>query len=133
MSKLVEELKQDHKVIAETLNKVRGLGIASEEGQSTLLSAKDGLLAHLKKEDEQLYPVLNNAAKSDDNLKRQLDMFAKDMEEISIGALEFFAKYSSGGSGIEFAKDFGSLFATLSQRIRNEESIIYKKYDELKQ
>ncbi len=133
MSRLVEELKQDHKVIAETLNKVKGLGITSEEGQSTLLSAKAGLLAHLKKEDEQLYPVLNNAAKSDDNLKRQLDIFAKDMEGISIGALEFFAKYSSGGSGIEFAKDFGSLFATLSQRIGKEESIIYKKYDELKQ
>ncbi len=133
MSKLVEELKKDHAVIAETLNKVKKLGIVSTEGQNTLLAAKNGLLAHLKNEDEQLYPVLNNAAKSDANLKRNLEMFAKDMDTISKTALEFFDKYSAGGSGIEFARDFGKLFATLSQRISKEERIIYKEYDKLKQ
>ncbi len=133
MSKLVEELKKEHATIAETLNKVNVLGISSEEGQNTLLSAKSGLLAHLKKEDEYLYPILNKAAESDANLKRTLEMFAKDMEAISKAALEFFKKYSGGGSGLEFAKGFGRLFATLSQRIHREENVIYKKYDELKQ
>ncbi len=133
MSKLVDELKREHSVIVETLNKVKSLSITSEEGQNTLLAAKSGLLAHLKKEDEQLYPVLNNAAESDAVLKRTLDTFAKDMDEISKVALEFFEKYSTGGSGIEFAKDFGRLYAALSQRISKEENIIYAKYDELKQ
>ena len=38
MSKLVEkqELIKEHAVIAETLNKVKGRGIASTEGQNTL-------------------------------------------------------------------------------------------------
>jgi len=62
-----------------------------------------------------------------------LDNFAKDMEVISEAAFEFFEKYSTGGSGIEFAKDFGRLFALLSQRISKEENIIYKKYEELNQ
>ena len=125
MSNLVEELKSDHAVIAETLNKVKNLGITSEEGQNILLAAKNGLLAHLRKEDEQLYPVLNNAAESNAALKQTLDMFAKDMEVISKAALDFFDKYSTGGSGVEFAKDFGRLFATLSQRISKEENILY--------
>ena len=133
MSKLVDELKREHSAIVETLNKVKSLRITSEEGQNTLLAAKSGLLAHLNKEDEQLYPVLNNAAESDAVLKRTLDTFAKDMDEISKVALEFFEKYSTGGSGIEFAKDFGRLYAALSQRISKEENIIYAKYDELKQ
>ena len=133
MSALVEELRNEHTVIAETLNKVKTLGISSEEGQSTLLAAKMGLLAHLKKEDEQLYPVLRNAAKSDARLKKTLDTFARDMDAISQTALEFFDKYSTGGSGIEFAKDFGRLFATLSMRISSEEKIVYAKYDELMQ
>ncbi len=133
MSKLVDELKRDHSVIAETLNKVKSLGITSEEGQNTLLTAKSGLLAHLRKEDTQLYPVLNNAAESDATLKQTLVMFAKDMEGISKAALEFFEKYSTGGSGMEFAKDFGSLIAALSQRIGKEENTIYAKYDELNQ
>jgi len=131
MSKLVDELKKEHSIIVETLNKVRSLGITTEEGQNTLLAAKSGLLAHLKKEDEQLYPVLKNAAESDANLKRTLDLFAKDMDEISKAVLRFFDKYSKGGSGIEFAKDFGRLYGTLSQRISKEENIIYKRYDEL--
>lgn len=131
MSKLVEELKSDHKVIAATLNKVSGLGISSPEGQKTLLAAKSGLLAHLKKEDGHLYPVLKNAATADADLKRTLDMFAKDMVIISMAAVEFFDKYARGGDGLAFAKDFGRLYATLSQRISREENVLYKKFDEI--
>ncbi len=131
MSKLVEELKKEHTVIVKVLNKVKSLGITSIEGQKTLLAAKSGLLAHLKKEDEQLYPVLQTAAESNPNLKQTLDIFAKDMEEISQAALDFFEKYSTGGLGLEFAKDFGTLFATLSNRIRREERTLYSKFNEL--
>lgn len=131
MSKLVEELKNDHKVIAATLNKVNSLGIASQEGQKTLLSVRGGLLAHLKKEDGQLYPVLKKAAESDPTFKRTLDTFAKEMVVVSMSAVEFFDKYARGGDGIAFAKDFGRLYATLSQRITKEENVLYKKYDEV--
>jgi len=133
MSKLIEELKKEHVVISEIFNKIKELGITSKEGQNTLLTAKTGLLAHLKKEDAQLYPVLNKAAARDSNLKRTLDLFAKDMDEISKIAFDFFNKYAKGGSGLEFAKDFGKLYATFTQRIRKEENTIYAKYDELEQ
>ena len=132
MSNLVDELKKEHSLLVETLNKVQKLGITSQEGQKTLFQAKQGLLAHLKKEDEQLYPILNLAADNDINLKSTLDIFAKNMEDISKTALGFFEKYATGGSGIEFAKDFGILFSALSQRIRKEENIIYKTFNELK-
>ena len=132
MPKLIEELKKEHTVIVETLNRIKKLGISSAEGKNTLLAAKNILLAHLKKEDEQLYPFLNKVAKNNDNLARILEIFAKDIDIISKTALDFFDKYSTSYSGIEFAKSFGNLFATLSQRISKEEKIIYKKYDELK-
>lgn len=133
MSKLVDELKNDHSVLSETLKKIKSLGISSADGQEMLLAAKSGLLTHLKKEDEQLYPVLYNAAKSDANLKQTLDFFAKDMDVISKTAFGFFDKYSEGGSGLEFAEDCGQLFATFSQRLRKEEDIIYAEYDKLEQ
>jgi len=132
MSQLISELKKEHVVIAETLNKVKQIGITSAEGQNTLLAAKKGLVAHLKKEDDQLYAFLNKKAESDASLKRTLDAFVMDMEGITKAALEFFEKYSKGGSGLEFAKDFGRLYAVLSQRIYKEENVVYKKYDELK-
>ncbi len=131
MSKLIEELKKEHGVIASTLDKIRELKVTSKEGQKKLIDAKAGLLAHLEKEDKQLYPTLKSAAEKDANLKRMLDMFAQDMNGISQAALAFFENYTKGGSGIEFAKDFGRLFATLKQRISKEEGIIYKKFNEL--
>ena len=131
MSKLIDELKEEHTTITTTLNKVEKIGAFSKKGQDVLLSAKSALLSHLKKEDEQLYPVLHESAKKDTALKRTLDMFAKDMEEISKSVLEFFDKYSEGGSGMEFAKDYGRFFAALSSRIRREEDILYAKYNEI--
>jgi hypothetical protein len=128
---LVERLKRDHAFIVDALNKVKERGISSKEGQDTLLSAKTALLAHLKAEDEQLYPPLKKEAEKNDTLKGTLDVFAREMETVSKDALRFFDKYSGGGSGLEFARDFGRLYAALSQRIWREENILYPHYDTL--
>ncbi len=96
-----------------------------------LMAAKGALLAHLAKEDKELYPTLNKVAETDAQLKSTLDFYAKDMDEISKSALAFFDKYSAGGSGLEFAKDLGSLFGNLASRVRKEESTLYLKYNEL--
>ena len=133
MSELVTELKNEHTFIVDTLNKAKDLVVTSKEGQSTLHAAKSAFLAHLKKEDEQLYPALKKAAENDFILKQTLIKFSKDMEEVSKAAIEFFDKYSEGSEGIEFAKDFGRLYITLSRRINKEEDVIYEKYDELVQ
>jgi iron-sulfur cluster repair protein YtfE (RIC family) len=133
MSKLVEELKRDHVLMVDMLNRVKELGITKKEGQDILISAKASLLAHLKKEDKDLYPALKKAAETNSSVKQTLEIFAKDMEEISKFALQFFDKYSHGGSGIEFARDFGKLFATLTGRMRKEEDILYREYDKISQ
>jgi|LGOV01.1.fsa_nt_gb iron-sulfur cluster repair protein YtfE (RIC family) len=131
MSRLVEQLKNEHIAICDALSKVKSFGITSEDGRKAMLAAKNGLLAHLRKEDLQLYPVMHKAAQSDNSLKGTLDVFAKDMDVISKNALDFFAKYEKGGSNMEFAKDFGTLIATLNHRIRREENTLYAKFDEL--
>jgi len=129
---LIDDLKKDHVDIVNTLTKVKELGITTKEGQARLLAAKEGLLAHLKKEDEQLYPYLRKEAETDGGLKNLLETFAKDMDGISKAALDFFAKYASGGSNVEFAKDFGGLTAALSKRIRQEENLLYPEYSKRK-
>lgn len=131
MAILIDELKSEHSKIVDVLNEVKGKDIRLKETQEKLLSAKAGLLAHLNKEDEKLYPVLKRAAEKDKNLQQTLDMFAKDMEDISSFALSFFDKYSQGGLGIEFAQDFGRLTATLSGRIRKEENVLFVAYEKL--
>ena len=131
MSELVEELKMEHTFITENFERIRSFGMTSKEGQDILLSIKNALLAHLEKQDRQLYPVLRKEAESNKTLKQTLDIFASDMKDVSEMAFAFFEKYSKGGSGMVFAKDFGRFFAALSQRIGKEERIIYAEYDEL--
>ncbi len=131
MSTLIEELKNEHRSIAETINEVNRLGIGTKEGQDMLMAAKNSFLTHIKKEDEQIYPLLYRAAEHDPELKRTLEIYATDMNKISKAVLEFFEKYSYGDSGFEFSKDYGTLYTTLSLRIAKEETVIYKKFDDL--
>ncbi len=131
MSKLVEELKQEHAVLVEVLGEIQKLGSGSQETKDKLSAVKAGLLNHLLKEDNQLYPSLRKAAESDARLKTTLNVFANEMDQISAFALDFFEKYSSESRGIQFSKDFGRLVASLSSRIRKEEQILYPEYDKL--
>ncbi len=69
MSALIEEFKREHAKIFDMLNEVKELGILSKEGQARLMFIKAHLLAHLKKEDEKLYPVLRKEAEDNERLK----------------------------------------------------------------
>ncbi len=133
MAKLIEELKSEHSVMANMLNNVTKVVTNSKERQDILSSAKTGLLAHVKKEDTELYPVLKKAAERDDNLRLILDMFAKDMDAISKSAFGFFDKYTQGNSHseLDFAVDFGRLLGLLELRIRKEENILYPEYEKI--
>ena len=134
MTRLIDELKKDHAAIEGMLAKVKDSSITSKEAHTILIAAQASLLAHLKKEDAQLYPVLHQAALSDAALKRTVDFYAKDMDEITRNAVAFFDNYSKPDAAIdiEFAKAFGRLFATISKRLRNEENSLYREYERIK-
>jgi hemerythrin-like domain-containing protein len=129
MAGLTDELKKDHSEIFEMLNKVRDIGVTKKEGQSILLSVRSSILSHINREDARLYPRLKKASENDPRLKDTLDTFAKDMEAVSRGAVDFLNKHSTGGSDLEFARDFGRFYATLQLRMRKEENILYREYD----
>lgn len=128
---LTNELISEHGLLVASLNKAKTLGINKPEGLNELKAAKELLLAHLRKEDDRLYPDLNKAAEKDANIKRILDLFAKDMGEIAKAALAFFAKHETGANSASFAADFGGLMSALGNRVRKEETILYKEYDKL--
>ena len=132
MIALVKELKNEHSVILAILNEVKRLGILSKEGHAKLMSAKEHLLTHLKNEDRQLYPFLIKEAEGNKRLKDTLTLLAIDMADVSRVALEFFDKYSKCVLGKEFQEESESLFVLLRNRIRNEEDILYGKYEEAK-
>ena len=133
MSALIEELKKDHSEIVDALNEVKELGILSKEGQAKLMSAKERFLTHLRKEDEQLYPVLRKKAENNKQLESALDLCAIDMENVSRIVLEFFDKYYGGVIDEDFPREFERFFAAFSKRIKDEEDILYDEYDKINQ
>jgi hypothetical protein len=131
MSNLIEELKNEHKSILVILDQVKTAGIASRSGREKLLSARDLLTAHMKKEDEQYYPGLRRAAADNKELKVMLDYFVKDMENVSKKAMLVFDKYSQGGDEAEFAGEITMLYMMLKDRIRTEEKTLFAKFNDV--
>jgi hypothetical protein len=132
MSELIEEFKVEHSKILALLNEVKKLGIHSEEGRSRLISAKESLVEHLNKENEQLYPVLRKEAEHNKTLQNELDIFAIEPEYLTRVVLEFFDDYSGGAIDKDFQINFESLYAALNARIRNEEEALYEEYEKIK-
>lgn len=130
MNQLIIDLKSEHRALVEILKKVQIAGPSKEESKVLLMDAKKALLAHLKKEDLELYPKLREAAKNNEEIERKVNNFGKDMEDITIFTLQFFDKMEKNQySALEYAKDFGKLVTILSGRISREENILYPLYD----
>ena len=128
MSNLIEQLKIEHMELVESLKEAHKLGIVNEEGRKKLMSMKEKLLSHMKKEDDELYPSLNRAADKDENFRVALDYFTANMHEISVKALSFFEKYASGGNKMEFIRDYKDLLTVLTERIDKEETILFGEF-----
>jgi len=129
---LVEELKKGHSLVIETLKQARKLGIDTKEGQNEILSAKDTILAHMKKEDEEFYHVLRKAAESNGKLKELIAEFDNDINEISRYSTEFFDN-KNVAMGSNFASEVENFIAILDRRILREETFLFKEFKKLNQ
>jgi hypothetical protein len=125
----IQDLQREHVQIAVALDKVRQLGIGSARGRESLFAARRLLLDHLERENRILYPALRRHAEGDRGLRRLLDDFASEMEQVSGQAVAFFDTYTADSNGLDFARDFGRLVADLGRRIHREESLLYPEYD----
>jgi len=130
---VLHELAEEHITIMGMLHEVVNLGIITPEAQSTLLAVKSLILSHLKKENDQFYPVLRQAAKTDRDLADQLQAHGRELEAVYGLAFRFFNKYAegAGGSNKEFAQELGMIYAALRERIRREEGYLFKEYEKL--
>lgn len=105
--------------------------MTTSHGQVLLLKAKASLLAHLKREDEEMYPTLWQGAESDSSLKKMLEAYAKDMTGVSTSVLAFFEKYEGRERETNFTNDFREVYLALTKRIISEESKLFPEYEKL--
>lgn len=124
-STFFDKLKDEHRVILETLMDIKKMGVHTMEGRNTLTAAKDLLCRHFKKEDELLYPALKKSSRQDKNKQQIIKAFIDEMEQVTRFCEYFFNKYSVSGGGIEFLRDFNRLYSQLENRLQKEERILF--------
>ena len=132
MTVIIEELKREHSEIIDSLKKVKELGVVTREGQAVLLSLKVALLAHLKKEDDHLYPALRKEAEHNKLIMNALSLCKIDMENVSKVVMEFFDRFSKGDLGEDIQGEFEKVLDALDKRIKDEEEILYREYEYFK-
>ena len=133
MSVLIEKFKREHTEIIDALKEVEELGILRKEGQAKLMSVKTALHEHLKEEDEKFYPVLLKEAEQNKKLKEELEVFAKDLKNVSKVVFRFFERYDERVLGASLLRDFETLIMVLRNRMRNEENFLYGEYEKIDQ
>ena len=128
MSDLITGLIQDHNSLKELLSEVYSYIVSEEKKIEFVQKLKTIVVAHIEKEDKELYPFLNKEAETDENLKIKLDSFAKDWEAISEFATNYFAKYCEEKFDSQFTTDTAKLLSTLRQRMIKEEVSLFSEY-----
>ena len=129
MTSLISELKEEHKILKSLLSDVYSYISSAEKKMEFVAKLKDIVVAHITKEDTELYPFLNKEAEKDNNLKIKLELFAKDWSGISDFATYYIEKYSNGEFDGSFPDDTAKLLSTLRQRMMKEEISLYSEYD----
>jgi len=130
---LIKELNADHARLASTLGRIGERATLDEEAVRLLKEARAQLVAHLAKEDRELYPDMRAAAEKNENLRETLKVMGHEMEDISAKAISLIDGWIAGkGAGSvpagRFAEDFAWLFSLLKDRILREENKLYAKY-----
>ncbi|MHC4270626.1 MAG: hemerythrin domain-containing protein [Planctomycetota bacterium] len=133
MSELIAELKREHSEIVDGLREVKELGVLTKEGKDKLMSIRVTLLKHFEKEDEKFYPILREAAGHNMKQKEVLEVYAKDLENVSEFVFGFFDRFDKGFLGERLSRDFETLFMVVRNRMNNEEDFLFGEYKKIDQ
>jgi len=128
MSELAHILHDEHQIILNLLKDLRRVGPSSPEGRNTLMKARTLIVEHLRKEDEQLYPVLHESEITADIAQT----FADEMAPLASRFLAFFERYDTTPDCPDFAPELGRLLAALQRRITREECVLLPTYKQLR-
>lgn len=132
MSNLTSTLKLQHWFVSNLLEAAQWIGVGKPEAQRKLKAAKAHLLAHFKLEDTLLYPVLLEAAETNVELKRTLEMLAKDMAGVPTEMMSFFEQCDNRDQQRQTTLEIGNILFLLQTRIRREEDTLYAEFDKLR-
>jgi hypothetical protein len=132
---LIAELKDDHRALLKTFQDIRRA--AADRNVETinhgLAVFKDGLAAHLLKEDLHFYSYTQAyfARQDDADSAETVHEFRKEMRQIAQAVKNFLSVYEGKVDTVNignFENDLGIVGEALGKRVGREETILYPLY-----
>ncbi len=131
---LIPTLRQQHQELARL---VEEMNAALERGEgaavcSVLKSLSKALLAHLKLEDQEIYPGLVRAAEASGDAKmlETAKTFASNMQRITESMQDFLTRHQTELHLDRFRTGWSTLRGVLAKRIESEETTLYPLYEQ---
>lgn len=125
---LIRELHDDHILLMQKLDRIRGQGSFSPDARALLIEVRKILIDHSETEERDFYPVMRKAAEKNASLQNVLKIMGLEMETISMNALMRIDTWLSGEDTLNFMVQFDAFYIMLSDRIKREEYSLYSKY-----
>ena len=131
MSDYIQLWHKEHAKILEALTELIKLDIFSRAGQMKLQELRRAVESHLTNEDLHLYPLLKKAAENDIGLRRELFLFATDMDQITGEIKAFFRREERDPMSKDIPAEFYKISCAIRSRISREENILMKTLEKL--
>jgi len=126
-SKIVTELKKDHKIFISKLNKLIDKSINDPKTREEFTQLINIFRQHLSKEDQEIYPIIKQYKVKDRQLQIVFDAFYEEIKTINDRLYQFIKKLETKQEIDE--QEFLKIVNILKKRIEIEEDILYQEYD----
>lgn len=120
MNASIKSFKYRNEELMKMLDEVRTIGFNSPQAQSKFYEAKDMCLSLYEDEDRMMHPMLFDCAKNDPFLTQTITFFISEVDQCYRVIENFFYKYPGPCRGLDYANEFGAVFAAMQQRSRLE-------------
>ena len=128
----LQGFRRQNETLMGVLKRIRTSGFTTDEAQQLFYSSKDRFLEHIGREEREFHPALRELTKNDVYLTKTVNFFINEVDQSSRLLVEFLDRYSEPCRGLQYAEDFGTVYAGLLQRVRLQEHALYNIYEETK-
>ena len=127
---LVSSLTDEHTSVLELFANVRDAGLGTAASNALLACAGKALQASIHREETDLFPALHRVGVPE-SLRSRVRHSMESLGQLKVQAAEFLGRWSAGGEGLDFARDFGGLVGALQFRMRMDETYLYAPFKQL--
>jgi len=102
---------------------IRHAGFKTQDGCEILMENKKALLGHFLRLNRDFAKALTKAAEEHPSLQQTVRFFVADVQNVNKEVNDFFLKYPFQINSLQFASDYGKVFAVLMHSVHKHNAV----------